>query len=370
MEFKECLVQQLQMHPSMQPQDIVKMCFQAAFGAEHLLGDINVAREYFEKEYAGTEPDKEAPLYEHISEDVCRMNLAAWKAAELPGEWLFKMFAESVNTNVNRREAGRQDNGAEKFEEYISCAEAIIEKGDTVLSFDEWCEFLCEYRKGDITAVHHSPKYREQEFPAYRIVNSRCIKLLPVLEKAAGWYAKEEAAGSGEAEKRPCIIAIDGRAAAGKSTCARELCYILDGDIVEMDEFFLPLSMRTPERFKIPGGNVHYERFKEEVIPYVALPQNFSYRSFDCSIMDYNGVKNIKASPFRIVEGVYSCHPELGKYADITIFCDVSGQQQCARILERNGAGMLERFQNEWIPLEEEYFETYKIKEQADIYLA
>ena len=62
------------------------------------------------------------------------------------------------------------------------------------------------------------------------------------------------------------IIAIDGRCASGKSTLTEDVKRVMDINVVRMDDFFLPLSLRTPERFALPGGNVHYERFIDEVI--------------------------------------------------------------------------------------------------------
>ena len=57
------------------------------------------------------------------------------------------------------------------------------------------------------------------------------------------------------------IIAIDGRCAAGKTTLAARLAKELGGDVIHMDDFFLPPALRTQERRSEPGGNVHYERF-------------------------------------------------------------------------------------------------------------
>ena len=48
MNFNKYVLEQIERHPSMQPQDLVKLCFQAAFGAEHLLADHKAAREYLE----------------------------------------------------------------------------------------------------------------------------------------------------------------------------------------------------------------------------------------------------------------------------------------------------------------------------------
>lgn len=81
------------------------------------------------------------------------------------------------------------------------------------------------------------------------------------------------------------IIAIDGRCAAGKTTLAARLAKELGGDVIHMDDFFLPPALRTQERRSEPGGNVHYERFLTEVMPKLASGQAFSYQRFDCSRM-------------------------------------------------------------------------------------
>ena len=60
------------------------------------------------------------------------------------------------------------------------------------------------------------------------------------------------------------IIAIDGRSAAGKTTLAEELLAVTGGDILHMDDFFLPPELRTAQRYSEPGGNIHRERFQEE----------------------------------------------------------------------------------------------------------
>jgi thymidylate kinase len=129
------------------------------------------------------------------------------------------------------------------------------------------------------------------------------------------------------------------------------------------------LELRTPERFGVPGGNVHYERFAEEVIPYLSSEESFSYRIFDCSQMDYDGVRQIESSCIRVVEGAYSCHPYFGNYADITVFSDVNAEEQMKRIYKRNGEKMAQMFKERWIPLEERYFQKYKTPLNTDLIL-
>lgn len=165
------------------------------------------------------------------------------------------------------------------------------------------------------------------------------------------------------------IIAIDGKSAAGKSTFANELRQVLNASVIHMDDFFLPLNLRTQERFNEPGGNIHYERFEKEVLPHLANEATFSYKIFDCRKMDYHGTRMIGKSKFRIVEGSYSCHPRFGDYADLKLFLDIEPEQQMNRILKRNGMAMAERFRREWIPYEEKYFKEYKIKEKSNLVL-
>lgn len=162
-------------------------------------------------------------------------------------------------------------------------------------------------------------------------------------------------------------IAIDGRCAAGKSTLAARLAEILGAGVVHMDDFYLPVEMRTQERLAEPGGNVYRERFQEEVIPFLRQDKNFSYRKFDCKIMGLGAWQEVPASRFTIVEGAYSCHPALGDYMSLRIFMDVEPEIQIARIRKRNGEDRVEDFRQRWIPMEEAYFQAYEIKEQADI---
>ena len=56
MSIKNYLTEHIKKHPSLMPQDVVKLCYQAAFGAEHLLSDLSAAKRYFDLEFDGVEP--------------------------------------------------------------------------------------------------------------------------------------------------------------------------------------------------------------------------------------------------------------------------------------------------------------------------
>lgn len=162
------------------------------------------------------------------------------------------------------------------------------------------------------------------------------------------------------------IIAIDGRCAAGKTTLAAELAEQLGGDVIHMDDFFLPPKFRTPERRSEPGGNVHYERFLTEVIPKLASGEAFSYQRFDCSRMAPGDRIPVQNNGFVFVEGAYSCHPVLGNYMDRKVFLDIDRVNQTERIRGRNGEDRLQDFLQLWIPLEEAYFLAFSVEENAD----
>jgi len=163
------------------------------------------------------------------------------------------------------------------------------------------------------------------------------------------------------------VIAIDGRAASGKTTLARHLAEALGAGVVHMDDFFLPPELRTPERLGQPGGNVHYERFEHEVLPRLGDGEGFAYRVFNCGLMDFNGTRRVAASRWRVVEGAYSGHPRFGGYAHVRVFADAAPDVQRERILRRNGAEALAVFEAKWIPLEETYLQAFRIRENTHL---
>lgn len=170
------------------------------------------------------------------------------------------------------------------------------------------------------------------------------------------------------AQNRRVIVAIDGRCAAGKTTLSAALERYYGAPVIHMDDFFLPPELRTPERYGEPGGNVHYERFLEEVVRPLKDWQPFAYRRFLCKTFTYD-TEPVQVTPERlvIIEGSYSFHKAFGAYADLKIFLTVDEAEQKERIIRRGGD--YEAFRTRWIPLEERYFTTQKPMEKADIIL-
>lgn len=338
--FADCIKEQQKRYDKGEVRDLIKQAYQGAYGAGHATVDLKRAWGYFSREFSSVQGEN-IPLVEIISPDYCRINLAAWKKEGLPPEWLFNMFTASSEIFPDSEEL---------FKKYL----ALITESfpDRKAGMEK---FLTQYRGG---AVHHSATYRHAYRPAYRIVSTRFLTILQVLKAAAKLPAKQV-----------YVIAIDGKAASGKTTLSKQLAAVLKAEVIHMDDFFLPRQLRTAERFAEPGGNVHYERFKAEVLPNLRKNKDFSYRKFDCSKMELGGLCHIKAARWRIVEGAYSLHPIFGNYADLKIFFDIDPAEQMKRIKFRNGEKMAKIFAARWIPLEENYIKKLNIQSQADLIL-
>lgn len=167
--------------------------------------------------------------------------------------------------------------------------------------------------------------------------------------------------------KKPFLIAIDGRCAAGKTTFANNLKQEFNCNIIHMDHFFLRTEQRTKERYEEPGGNIDRKRLIDEVmIPLIqGLP--FSYQVFDCKLMTLSEKIHIEPKAVTIIEGSYSCHPCLKDYYDLRVFLNIDKERQINRIIQRNGIESAEIFRNKWIPLEERYFEAYDVMSCCDL---
>jgi len=176
--------------------------------------------------------------------------------------------------------------------------------------------------------------------------------------------------------KERVIVAIDGMSAAGKSSLASLLRETYDCNVISMDFFFLRTVQRTPERLVEPGGNIDYERFFTEVVRPLKAGEAFSYRPYDCRIGELTDPVNVCLNRLTVVEGVYSMHPYFcgagdvgsgghGLY-DITVFLSIDEVSQL-RGLKVRSPHLLERFINEWIPMENMYFEHFGIPEKCDL---
>lgn len=163
------------------------------------------------------------------------------------------------------------------------------------------------------------------------------------------------------------LVAVDGRAAAGKSTIAQELQKRTGCNVVHADDFYLHPVQRTAARYAEPGGNIDYERLHRDVIEPWQKTGAFSYAPYDAHKDLYGEVMHFVPSPVTVVEGAYSAHPVLARAYDLIVFVTTSPEVQRTRIAQRNGTAALRMFQDKWIPLEERYIAETSAEQRSDI---
>lgn len=190
-------------------------------------------------------------------------------------------------------------------------------------------------------------------------------KIEELLQKEAALFQEEISPVS-----TPLLVAIDGRCGAGKTTLSACLQEQFGWIVLHMDHFFLRPELRTEERLRTPGGNIDCERFLEEVLlPLKKGETEVSYRPYDCHRQELTEPVLIKPGAVCLIEGSYSCHPVLWDNYDLHIFLTIDAEEQMRRIIGRNGADGAKAFRERWIPLEEQYFASYRIEERCELRL-
>lgn len=156
----------LKKHPAFRPTDVIKYGFQATFGAEHMLMNTDYAKKLFFEEYDAAESTTE-PLYEELTDDICRVNIGAWKREGLKPEALFEMFLKTASIKRGSEDA---------FKENMEGLLQTVKEYAPLNVYEECSNFYKCYLEGQIQAVHHSEEYREAYNPHYRVVLTKLVR--------------------------------------------------------------------------------------------------------------------------------------------------------------------------------------------------
>lgn len=329
-------------YPHMQAQDIVKLVFQAYRGCGHLLGPEEAVARRIANECAAHSPNAQEPLTEPLGDRYVRLNLRRAMHERIPALWIARLMHMSCADDPHGSTGDVIDAVRMLAEEHG--APDLLSALQPLLNDSGWLP-------------SHSSVYHEHYAPAYRVIERRFVYLLPVL------------CAAGALEKEHLCIAIDGRCGSGKSTLAKALASVIDAEIVFMDDFFTPHAQKTPERLALPGGNADVSRFRDEVLTPWLQTGTAVYRPYDCQRDCLTDPVAIPAGRSLIVEGSYALHPDAGRPYDVSVFLSVPYEEQCRRILDRDGEWMLNRFIREWIPLEEAYFSAFALPDASCLVL-
>lgn len=344
---EELLLAHCRQYPLLQVVDILKFIHQSAFGCEHLVTDCDSVTDYIRTEAAACKAHNGTPV-EALNGDYSRVHLDVIKNG-LSAETLGKLFCLSAIPS---------ENGQILADKQLQVLQMLAEDGKLPFSAQEIAQAVAQWRQNGLCACRHSQVFRDRYAPAYRVIKNEYVRLLPLLTKIDKGLQQDR-----------FILAVEGGSASGKTTLAALLQKLYDCTVFHMDDFFLRPEQRTPQRFAEPGGNVDRERFLSEVLLPLHERKTVSYRRFDCSTFTLQPPVKTKPTKLIVIEGAYSCHTELADFYDLRVFMEIDPQLQRQRILKRNGEQLAQRFFNEWIPMEQRYFDKMNVRERCDLIL-
>lgn len=330
-------------YPEMTAQDLVKLIFQAYCGCGHLLASEPYVVDRILQEEAALQPDTQEPLTEPLGETYCRLNLRPAMAAGISAPWIVRLMAVSVQpTDVQKDRCLAYETLRQLKETEVGFSQVELEPFARQLLSPDWLP-------------GHSERYRAAYAPAYRVISCEEARLLPVLV----------ATGTALMRQPRVLMCLDGPCGSGKSTLARRLAKLMDAAVIPMDDFYTPHSQKTPERLAQPGGNADIERLLEEVVLPWSLHKSIAYRPYLCSEDVFGAQVRVPDQPLTILEGSYSLYPSLAKYADVRVFLTIDPELQHQRLLAREGEKGWMRFAQQWIPLEQAYYQAFSLPDET-----
>lgn len=344
-DFKENLIKHYEKYPKIEIEDIFKFIYQAAFGCEHMISSLDVTTEKIKNEYSSDTNINDFCI-EYLSDKYCRIPLS-YISSGLSYFTLGKLFYLS---------AKKESNGYKTLEKMLQITTELVKVGVLPFSYDIFTQKIIKWKENGYCPLHHSDMFRSLYHPQYRVISNEYIPFLNLFSKI------DTLLGS-----KKVIMAIEGGSASGKTTLASLLENLYSATVFHLDDFFLTPDMRTKERLSEVGGNVDRERFLNEVLIPLTKEHDICYKPYDCSTKSFKEATTITPNKLVIVEGAYSMHPDLSKYYDFSVFLNISPDKQRERILKRNSLSFADRFFNEWIPMENIYFEKTNIKNRCNL---
>lgn len=312
-------------------EDKIKLIYQSTLGPNHLGKNLlkenikqRVEKELLEK---NNQTDN---IYEWISEEFVRINIHKYIENNFSQDYLIDSFIESSKIIPYNIEVLK-----DKLQEYLTIEE------------------LKDY---NYLPISHSSIYRNTYLPHYLVINKDYLTIDLRVKQLDNFIEKID---------NYTITSLDGKCTSGKSTITEKLKDKYT--IINIDDFFLSKEKKTTKRLNEIGGNIDYELVRECLLKVKELwkenKQVLEYRVFDCTKQEYN-TKKITLKNKVILEGVYSTHNYFEELIDYNAYLQVNDNTQIQRVSKRS---LKDKFINEWIPLENKYFDSYKIEDNCDI---
>jgi uridine kinase len=169
------------------------------------------------------------------------------------------------------------------------------------------------------------------------------------------------------------LVAIDGPGGSGKTVLAESLRMTLERanvsvHIIKGDDFFLPSASRpcgVPSEKPI-GGDFDWCRLRHQVLEPLRRGQTARYDRYDWLKDELTVAREVPPGGVVLVEGVYSSRREIADLYDMRLWVECPRERRLARGLERDGEAARKRWEEDWMPSEDQYIREHRPHEYAD----
>jgi uridine kinase len=182
----------------------------------------------------------------------------------------------------------------------------------------------------------------------------------------------------------PLFVGIDGRSGVGKSTLAAAIATgLADADalvtVIEGDQFYAGGSAESWDRHTAAdkADRVIDWRRQRHVLAQLRETGVAEWHPFDWEADDWDRDTvplasepiTARAGSVVVLEGAYSCRPELHDLLDLRVLVDIPREVRRRRLLEREGDDYRSDWEARWSAAEDWYFETVMPPERFDLVL-
>jgi uridine kinase len=181
---------------------------------------------------------------------------------------------------------------------------------------------------------------------------------------------------------RPVVVGLDGGSGSGKSTLAAVLSAALDAVIVPSDDFFAAqITDAEWDRFDAAeraGAAIDWRRLRREALEPLIAGVTASWHPFDFEAgtlpdgsypMSAETTIRQPASVI-VLDGAYSCRPELADLIDVAVLIDVPFDERHRRLASRDEKAFSDAWHGRWDAAEDHYFAQIRPAESFDLVVA
>ena len=172
---------------------------------------------------------------------------------------------------------------------------------------------------------------------------------------------------------KPLLVALDGRSGVGKSTWAGVIAKELSGVVIPGDDFFsggADCEWDAKSAKDKVADCIDWKRVRKEVLEPLLAGRAATWHPFDfaAGVGLSNKSKQRDPAPVIILDGAYSCRPELADLVDLAVLIEMRDDKlRRRRLLVREGHDFMESWHKRWDFAEEYYFTQVVNRSRLDL---